>query len=155
MKQILFALSLILVSAIAVKAQKINESSTYETALGVKVFDGGGVSVKHFFKGNQAAEGILYFWDKGMKLTGLYELHGPLSDVEGLKWYVGAGGHFGFYNDSHGGGGFVGVDGVIGLDYKLKGAPFNFSFDWNPNVDFGNYNGFNAGAGGLGIRYTF
>lgn len=155
MKKIVFVLTVCMCSVIAVKAQKINTGSSYETAVGVKVFDGGGISLKHFFKGNQAGEGILYFWDKGMKLTGLYELHGPLNDVEGFKWYIGAGGHFGFFNDAYGGGAFVGVDGVLGLDYKIKGAPLNLSIDWNPNVDLGRYNGFNAGSGGLGIRYTF
>jgi hypothetical protein len=154
MKNALF-LFLLLIGCFAATAQKINESTTYTTAVGAKVFDGGGVSVKHFFKGNNAAEGILYFWGKGAKLTGLYEIHGPLKDFEGMKWYIGAGGHFGFFNNDNGGGAFIGVDGVIGLDYKVKGAPINVSFDWNPNIDLGANNGFNAGAGGLGVRFTF
>lgn len=97
----------------------------------------------------------MYFWNKGTRVTGLYEIHGDIAGAEGLKWYVGPGAHLAFYNSNYGGGAVIGVDGVLGLDYKIKGIPLNISFDWNPNVDFGSTNGFNAGAGGLGIRYTF
>ncbi|MGC4099700.1 hypothetical protein [Ferruginibacter sp.] len=61
----------------------------------------------------------------------------------------------GFYGTKYGGGTTVGVDGVIGLDYKLHKAPVNFSLDWQPSFEFGDYGGFVGGWGGLGIRYTF
>lgn len=34
----------------------------YTTALGVKVWDGGGISLKHFFNERNAGELIGYFW---------------------------------------------------------------------------------------------
>ena len=49
----------------------------------------------------------------------------------------------------------VGVDGVIGLDYKFRGAPINLSLDWQPSFEFGDNRGFVSSWGGLGIRYTF
>jgi len=137
----------------------------YTTALGVKVWgDGGGVSLKHFVRDNRAVEGIGYFWNRGARITGLYEFHYNIEDVAGLKWYVGPGAHVGFYNNRYydsnyyngdGSGSFVGIDGVLGLDYKFDQVPINISLDWQPSFEFGANRGFVGSWGGLGIRYTF
>lgn len=131
---------------------------TYTTALGVKVWDGGGISLKHFISPSVALEGIGYFWYRGARITGLYEFHFDINGAPGLKWYIGPGAHLGFYNDNlpynERGGTFAGIDGVLGLDYKFNNAPINMSLDWQPSIEFGN-RGFVGGWGGLGIRYTF
>ena len=75
--------------------------SSYGTALGIKAWgDGGGISIKSFIGGNQALEGIGYFWDRGSRVVGLYEFHSDFSGDPGLKWYVGPGAHIGFYNNN-------------------------------------------------------
>ncbi len=130
-------------------------SYSYKTALGVKVWDGGGISLKHFFSGNNAGELIGYFWNRGVRFTGLYEIHGNFNGAPGLKWYIGPGAHIGFYNTKYGDGTFIGIDGVLGLDYKFRGAPINMSLDWQPSFEFGDDRGFYGNWGGLGIRYTF
>ena len=131
----------------------------YETALGVKVWDGGGVSLKHFIQPNAALEGIAYFYSHGTRITGLYEIHGNIGGAPGLRWYLGPGAHVGFYNahylDAHTSATYAGVDGVLGLDYKFKDAPINVSLDWQPSFEFGSDRGFVGSWGGLGIRYTF
>ena len=129
--------------------------SSYRTALGVKVWDGGGISLKHFTSNNTAIEGIGYFWSQGFRLTGLLEIHGLISGARGLRWYIGPGAHIGFYNTKYGDGSFGGIDGVLGLDYKFSGAPINMSLDWQPSFEFGDGRGFYGNWGGLGIRYTF
>ena len=138
---------------------KSTKSSTYKTALGVKVWDGGGISLKHFFGNNKAGEFVGYFWNHGFRLTALYEIHGNFADAPGLKWYVGPGAHIGFYDyynkNNHIDGTYLGVDGVLGLDYKFSGAPINISLDWQPSFEFGDFLGFVGNRGGLGIRYTF
>lgn len=134
---------------------KSSNGSTYTTALGVKVWDGGGISFKHFLNDKAALELIGYFWSRGARLTGLYEIHGPISGANGLQWYIGPGAHIGFYNTKYGDGSFIGIDGVIGLDYKFNGAPINISLDWQPSFEFGDNRGFMGSWGGLGIRYTF
>lgn len=139
----------------AVFAQKNVQSQEYTTALGVKFYPGA-VSIKHFLNDNKAVEGLGYFWTRGMRVTGLYEIHFDFKQAEGLKWYVGPGAHVGFYNNKYYGGGTgLGIDGVIGLDYKFKGAPINVSLDWQPSFEFGNYDGFSGNWGGLAIRYVF
>jgi len=149
-------LTVCLLSAMISDAQsKSAKSSSYQTALGVKVWDGGGISLKHFVSGNNALEGIGYFWNRGIRITGLYEIHGDISGAAGLKWYIGPGAHIGFYNTKYGDGSFIGIDGVLGLDYKFSGAPINISLDWQPSFEFGDNRGFVGSWGGLGIRYTF
>lgn len=159
MKQ-LFMLLLVMTTFFYANAQ-MNEGSSYKTALGVKVYPGA-ISVKHFIKANTALEGLGYISSDGFRLTGLYELHNNLGNVEGLKWYIGGGGHLGIWSDTwktnyptREGGLAIGVDGVIGLDYKIKGVPLNLSFDWQPSFNLIGYNYFEGGWGGLGIRYTF
>ena len=148
------AMALFIVAVSQAQSSSTN-SSSYETALGVKVWDGGGISLKHFFSGNNAGELIGYFWRQGFRITGLYEIHGDFNGAPGLKWYIGPGAHSGFYNTRNGNGSFVGIDGVLGLDYKFRGAPINMSIDWQPSFEFGDNRGFYGNWGGLGIRYTF
>ncbi len=155
----LLVLGLLLTVFIQAQAQQ-NLGSDYKTALGVKVYPGA-ISVKHFI-GKDAVEGLGYISSDGFRVTGLYEIHNQLGNAEGLKWYVGGGGHVGIWSDSwknryptREGGLAIGVDGVLGLDYKIKGAPLNLSFDWQPSFNIIGYNYFEGGWGGLAIRYTF
>jgi hypothetical protein len=156
-KFILLSVVVILFTATKVSAQKgdYNTSSSYTTAVGVKFYPGA-ISVKHFVGDNKAVEGLAYFWNRGFRVTGLYEIHFDINDVAGLKWYIGPGAHVGFYGSKYGGGTSIGVDGVLGLDYKIQGAPINLSLDWQPSFEFANNygNGFTGGWGGFGIRYT-
>ena len=111
----IFVLATALFLVYGAQAQsKSAKGSTYETALGVKVWDGGGISLKHFVSENNALEGVGYFWKQGLRITGLYEIHGNFSDAKGLKWYIGPGAHVGFYNSKNGDGTFIGVDAAVG-----------------------------------------
>ena len=132
-----------------------NSGQSYQTALGIKVWDGAGITLKHFISPTVALEGIGYFWNRGARITGLYEIHGAISGAPGLKWYVGPGAHIGIYNTKYGGKSFGGVDGVLGLDYKFNGAPINMSIDWQPSFEFGDDRGFVGSWGGFAVRYTF
>jgi len=167
-KQILLA-GIILLFGATVKAQKSRSfnSSDYTTALGIKVYPGTGgaaVTLKHFINKGAALEALGSFWERGTRATGLYEFHWDIPSAPGLKWYVGPGAHVGFYidkyyNNNRYGGSYaaVGLDGVIGLDYKFNKIPLNLSADWQPSFDFGNerYKGFGGDFGGIAARYTF
>lgn len=153
-KVCLFTVAILFFSFSQAQSKSAN-SSTYKTALGVKVWDGAGISFKQFLNGNNALELIGYFYNQGARITGLYEIHGPINGAPGLQWYIGPGAHIGFYNSKHGDGVFAGIDGVLGLDYKFNGAPINISIDWQPSFEFGENRGFYGNWGGLGIRYTF
>ena len=160
MNKFIATLAFICISS-AVMSQEINTGTDYKTAIGVKVYPGA-IDVKHFIKPNVAVEALGYFWLYGFRTTALYEIHGAINGVDGLRWYVGPGAHVGFYNTkwtsdypSRESGVALGFDGVLGLDYKIKGAPFDVSFDWQPSFNLIGYNYFEGGWGGLGIKYTF
>jgi len=158
MKKILAVTAFVLLTASSALTQ--NLGSSYKNALGVKVYPGG-VSYKHFFNERNAGELLGYFWTNGFRVTGLYEIHNDIRGAEGLKWYIGPGAHIGVFYTKYKNaypaatGSYAGIDGVLGLDYKIKGAPLNVSIDWQPSFTFGDYLGFDGGWGGLGIRYAF
>jgi hypothetical protein len=157
MKSKLLTAAIVLLTTFSASAQ---EGSDYQTAIGVKFYPGA-ITLKHFVNDKAAVEGLGYFFNDGFRVTGLYEFHFDISNAAGLKWYVGPGAHLGFYNDKYNrnnsindGGVAIGVDGVIGLDYKIKSAPINLSLDFQPSIEFGNYSGNVGTFGGLAIRYV-
>lgn len=153
---ILFAL---IISGFSVKAQ------SYHTALGIR-FGGlsNGITLKQFVSKSSAVEGILSLGNRAFIVTGLYEMHTPVDNSQLFKFYYGVGAHIGFFQD----GGYyyyhnnyiytnqavVGIDGILGLEYKFKTAPINIGMDLKPFMDF------NSGTnlyfdGGVSVRYTF
>jgi len=153
-------LTSILFAGILLQANSQSLGTSYTTAIGVKVYPAS-LSVKHFVQQNNAIEGLLTFWESGNRLTGLYEIHGDINNAAGLKWYIGPGAHIGFWNDTwkknnptRESGMVVGVDGILGLDFKFKNVPLNMSIDWQPSFNLIGYQYFESGWGGLGIRYT-
>lgn len=159
-KTLLLGAVFIMLTVLNATAQKRSSSysgQSYTTALGVKFYPGA-ISLKHFTNDKVALEGLGYFWDRGFRVTGLYEIHNNINGAPGLKWYVGPGAHVGFYNTKWGGGSSIGIDGVLGLDYKINEIPINLSIDWQPSFEFGgrdDNNGFAGNWGGFAIRYTF
>lgn len=156
-KTIVLLVAVFFITVMSVNAQSSSaNSTTYTTALGVKFYPTG-ITLKHFLTSNHALEGIGYFYNYGTRITGLYEIYGDINNAPGLRWYIGPGAHVGFYNTKYGGGSSAGVDGVLGLDYKVTNAPLNLSLDWQPSFEFGDNfnNGFSGGWGGFGVRYTF
>jgi hypothetical protein len=155
MKKLITLLAIGFITCQSVQAQSMGR--TYKTALGVKFWDGAGISFKTFVAPQNAVELIGYFYKHGTRVTGLYEIHGNISGAPGLKWYVGPGAHIGFYDYKGYTGDKVvaGLDGVLGLDYKINKAPINLSLDWQPSFEFADGRGFVGSWGGLAVRYTF
>ena len=160
MQKLIIVLGFVLLTA-AATAQNQALGTSYKSAVGLKVYPAA-ISVKTFQQYNKALEGLLYFWEDGVRFTGLYEIHGDINGAPGLKWYLGPGGHIGFWTQKwkdkypeRDDGVMIGIDGIIGLDYKIKGAPINVCLDWQPSFNFIGYNYFEGGWGGIGIRYAF
>ncbi|MFN3530674.1 MAG: hypothetical protein ACK417_12190 [Bacteroidia bacterium] len=147
-----FGLSLLSINAFA---QKTGYSSSGGTSAGLRVGPDAGITLKHHVD-NVAFEGILHLsqWFQGV--TVLYHFfHQPItSEIEGLDWFAGAGGHIWGYrsnfndrpkwiplNSSTG----IGVDFVIGTQYNFPSAPINLSLDWKPAINL---------IGGTGWAYS-
>jgi hypothetical protein len=164
MKKIIFyafiSVSFLLIS-------KTSSAQDYKTAVGLK-FGGyeNGVAVKYFIMNDVALEGIAGFRDHGLVITGLYEFHQEAFGVHELKFYYGAGAHIGAigsgvyqrfngdnqpYNRSTI---LLGVDGVLGLEYKIPKSPIAISLDLNPRAELATGPFFDI-APGLGLKYTF
>ncbi len=109
----------------AVKAQD------YHTGLGLRAGVSPGISVKHFFSTNMAGEGILPVRWGGFNITGLAEWHLQVFDTEGFYFFYGGGAHLGawdsgrdYYGTTEDGTKvFLGIDGIIGLEYAFRRHP--------------------------------
>ena len=91
-------------------------------------------------------------------LTGLYEVHNPINGAPGLRWYYGGGATLGsldYKNDKRDNELYLSIDGVLGLDYKVEGAPLNLSLDYKPALVLNPYTDLEAGGFGLSVRITF
>ncbi|TCJ12424.1 hypothetical protein EPD60_14195 [Flaviaesturariibacter flavus] len=158
MKKTLVFLALCACAAMGAHAQ--NEGTDYRTALGFKYFPAG-VTVKRFLGRHTALEALGYSHD-GFRFTALVEYYIPIAPAAGLNAYLGPGAHVGFHNElwkEHhpdiNDRTVYGVDGVVGIDYKMKGVPLNLSIDWQPSYNFTTDRTFEGGWGGIGIRFAF
>jgi hypothetical protein len=149
------------------------QSQDYKTGIGVRL--GGltsGLTVKGFLNQNSALEGILSFGYRTSVITGLYEKHNNINNAPGVKWFYGGGAHMGFfsygahyyYYSFRGDRIYVlregesavvgGLDFILGMEYKFKGAPFSVGLDMKPFIDF--YNVPSAyWDGALTLRFAF
>jgi hypothetical protein len=155
---------LIITSLIAFCIVSVSIAQDYRTGVGVRGGFESGLTVKHFTREKSAYEFILASRWRGFEVTGLYEVHNQAFDAERLKWFVGFGGHVGFWDGDYtykywGDQGttytVAGIDGILGLEYSFKEVPFNLSLDWKPAFNFIGYSGFWGDGGALSIRYIF
>ncbi|HXL55005.1 MAG TPA: hypothetical protein VN958_02030, partial [Chitinophagaceae bacterium] len=134
--------------------------STYHQAIGIKFPGGFSVTYKQFVTASNNLEAQATIWNKGFRLSGLYEFNFYSFDkVDGLAWFLGPGVHLGFWKDQYqkdyDSKADFGIDGIIGLDYKFRDVPVNVSIDWQPAVTLVGSAGFTPSYGGIGVRYTF
>jgi hypothetical protein len=132
----------------------------YSQAIGIKFPFGFSVTYKKFVTDTHNLEAQLTSWNKGFRLAGLYEFNFyTFNNIEGLGWFAGPGAHVGFwkeqYSKDYNSKADIGIDGIIGLDYKFKDIPINVSVDWEPAVTLVGTAGFTPAYGGLAVRYTF
>lgn len=158
--KILFLLFTYLFISQTVRSQGLD----YKFAVGWRFGGAEGLTFKTGLGNSTAFEGILSIRPYGMGITGLFEkIQG--TGVNSLNFYYGAGAHLGwntgrnyYYRDNrkyfvYDREGFVGLDGILGIEFKFPEAPVAINFDLKPALNF--YN--NGGAAmyldpGLGIK---
>jgi hypothetical protein len=159
MKRILLA-TILLITTACYSQENVTTTGgpEYQRALGVKLSAGAAVTYKQFVANTKALEAEAMFFSEGIRLVGLYEFHFyNIPGVDGLSWYAGPGAHVGFYrprDKSFNTAADIGIDGVIGLDYKIKNIPINLSLDWQPSISLLGNAGLMPQFGGLAIRYV-
>ena len=161
------AFYLLLTSVLLLSVNTKSNAQDYKWAAGLK-FGGyeSGISGKYFMQSNVALEGIIGFRNKGVAVTGLYEIHMPAFKVDKLKFYYGFGAHLGsvgkredlFLNAPlprrYDAGLLIGADAVLGLEYVIPRSPIAVSVDLNPRLELARGPLFDI-APGLGLKYTF
>lgn len=154
--------TLVLLNPIAAEVQA---QQNYKTALGLRLNEGAGITVKHFLNEKTSLEGILYTRWRGFNLTGLYQVNVPVFNEPGFLFLMGGGGHIGIWDrerhpwwkdeDRYDSRTVIGLDGQIGLEYTFREIPLNLALDWKPVINLIGANNFWAGDLALSVRYTF
>ena len=124
----------------------------YKMGLGIRIGSpdaviSTGATFKYFFKERTAIETLLTFGDPFA--VGLLLAHHQSFAATGLQWFAGGGGYVGFSGLRR-----TGLQGVLGLDYKIPTLPINFSIDWKPELTLTNEFSFEPAAVGLSARFT-
>ena len=150
---VIFFITVIFITAVSAQAP-------YDRAIGVKFPGGLSLTYKKFIADTRNLEAQLTAWHQGLRVAGLYEFNFySFQNVPELSWFVGPGAHIGLWKSTdeknYDSRADVGIDGIIGLDYKFKNAPINVSVDWEPAVTLIGSAGFTPVFGGIAIRYTF
>lgn len=140
----------------------ISNAQDYRTGIGLRGGYFTGLTIKHFLGTKTAFEGIVASRWRGFGVTGLFEFHNQAFQTERMKWYIGFGGHAGFWNGDNTNWGtrgtsytVIGIDGILGLEYNFLEIPFNIGIDWKPTLNLSGYSGFWADDGAISIRYIF
>lgn len=141
---------------IAVLFTAVASAQDYNNGIGLRAGFNQGITFKHFILTKSAIEVLMATRWRGIEVAGLFEIHNRAFDIDRFNWYFGAGAHIGFYGSGYGGGSgtFVGIDGILGLEYNFTELPINIGLDWKPAFDFG-YSHFFADGGALSVRYIW
>ncbi len=145
---------LILISSAHLSAQN------YSSSIGVRGGFFSGISGKFFIDNVDAIEVVGAFHHRGLLVSGMFQRHTNAFDAPGLNWYYGAGVHLGFYNrsytpwydDEDGNVSTLGVNGVLGLEYKIEEIPFTIGVDVTPAFNLIGHTGYWM-SGGVTLRY--
>ncbi|MBC7409850.1 MAG: hypothetical protein H7339_15800 [Arcicella sp.] len=144
-----------------ISISNLSNAQLYKSALGIRLGPSNGVTFKSFINKNAAIEAIATFRYQGIGLTGLYEIHGRAFNSRDFNWFIGGGGHvFLWGNDrpkflDREQSLVLGLDGILGLEAKLRGIPLAISLDWKPTINIVNYSGFWGDEIALSLRYTW
>lgn len=142
--------------AFAMASLTVVSAQDYNWAVGVRLGgEMGGASLKYKFNTANALEAIVAApWDSGFALTALYERYIPVIG-KGFHFYYGAGAHVGSWKYKSKNKFSLGIDGIIGLEYKLKDVPLAFSLDYKPVFNVVEKTKFYLADIALGIRVAF
>ena len=172
--KIIFCVSILLLLGFKGHTQDVTQNLNfgpvvkYNNAIGLRAGTLSGLTVKHFNQAGNALEAIIgtHYDYKGVTGALLYEWHRKAFSSEKFLWFIGAGGHVGYYKYRNyysasnsryfKSGNFVevGADGIIGLEYAFPEVPLTISIDAKPylNLVGGNLGGVD---GAISVRYTF
>ena len=143
--------SLALLAGLLLALARPAAAQKYNTALGVRLGSGNyGLTLQQRLTSRLTLEGIAGLGEREYSGTVLGEYHFGILGPS-LNYYMGVGGHVGHNKDT---GDFSGLDGIVGVEYKVAFLPVLLSFDFKPTLEFGgaDYARFPTA---ISIRYVF
>ncbi len=127
----------------------------YDKSIGMRLGSSSGVTFKKFVHEEEAIELLLSGRNDGLQLTGLYQFHKPMdwNFTDRIYLNYGVGGHFGYerqrsiriFFDPFGQTEVgnrnrhqftMGIDALVGLEYRWLTVPMTIGFDLKPYFDF-------------------
>ena len=127
----------------------------YNKSAGLRLGSSSGVTFKKFVHAEEAIELLLSGRNDGLQLTGLFEFHKPMDWNISDRIYLnyGVGGHFGYEKQRQYSLFFdpfdqaeiinrnrhqfaMGIDAMIGLEYRWLSVPMTIGIDLKPYFDF-------------------
>jgi hypothetical protein len=137
----------------------------YRFAIGIRAGETSGLTFNFNTSGTTGLEFIAGIWSNWVSITGLYEIRSPALNAKGLNWYYGGGGHFSFATGTYyqegrnyprGDYSAIGLDGIMGLEYKIPEIPFALNFNLKPLFEINSVGDLYFGLDpGLGVKFTF
>src|SRR5512135_2990859 len=101
--RILFGPIIFLILSYGVSGQSL--TGDYHAAVGLRAGETSGLTFKFRTGESSRVELIAGVWSDWLSITGLYERHVPAFNVDGMRWYYGAGGHVAFATGNYYNGG--------------------------------------------------
>ncbi|MCF8229393.1 MAG: hypothetical protein K9G58_02900 [Bacteroidales bacterium] len=150
-------------------------AQTRKQYLGVRGGASSGVTVKIFKSEFKALEGLLSFRSRGVQLTALIETYRPvyLKHTDRVYFFSGLGAHVGYVGSKDDGflnsnvfnsnyfsrryAPVLGLDGIVGLEYRFREIPLVVAVDYKPFFELFGRNFFNIHVWdfGISIKYVF
>jgi len=136
------------------------KAQSYKSAIGIRLSSkdpviNNSVSFKQFLNQKTAIEALLTF-DKKAAIGAIIEIHKPFETTDGLMWFYGAGAYLGFDSDkTNPSRNLMGMQGIVGLDYKFPKLPINLDLDWKPELNIIDNINFEPAAIGFTMRFVF
>lgn len=148
MKKILVMLFWVAVCVPSLRAQD------YNWGVGLRGgAEASGISVKAFVSGADAIEAMVSFVD-GVNVYALYERNLPVIG-NGFNFFYGAGANAGSWK-KHGHAKYtMGIDAIVGLEYKIENVPLTLGVDYKPCLNFVGQTGFKWYDIGFTVRVAF
>ena len=148
-----FLLILAAAACLGFTAQQAKAQS-YNKAIGLGIGSSLSLNYKQFISPTSAIEGgfSYSFVSNSPMVWAVYEYH--VSIVDNFNFYFGGGLNLGAYNVKHNTRFALGIDPIVGIEYKFNRAPIALAFDYKPEFNVtGTPMGWDPVS--LKIRYTF
>ena len=165
MKKVTFVL-LVLICSFSAFSQRAKKPNPYHFGIGAAFYpalkEPYAVDFKFYTKGGHSLEFIGYNLETAYRVTALFNPYFPISRDGSLRMVVGPGVHVGvwkkeFKTNSYTTNPIVGVDGILGMEYRIPKVPLSFQIHFQPSADLAGNNEYyyDKKWAGAVVRFVF